>query len=60
MRSLIDKLRQSEQRFIEKLVRRRAQLNAAGHLHWTDPLHLRLSAMLRSIRRDLREAEASL
>jgi hypothetical protein len=36
------------------------KLNAAGHLHWTDPLHLRLSEMPRSIRRDLREAEASL
>jgi hypothetical protein len=60
MRSLIDQLRQSEQRFTAKLARRRAELDAVGHLHWTDPLHQRLTAMLRNIRQELSSVETSL
>jgi hypothetical protein len=60
MRLLIEQLRQSERSFMAKLARRRAELDAVGHLHWTDPLHLRLTAMLRNIRRELSDAETSL
>jgi hypothetical protein len=60
MKSLIERLRRSEQDFTKKLAYRRAALDAAGHWHWNDPLHQRLSSGLRRVRQELADAEAEL
>lgn len=58
--SLIARLRRSEQDLVGKVAYRRAALDAAGRWHWNDPLHQRLSSVLRRVRQELTDAEVEL
>lgn len=60
LHELIVKLRRSEAKFLQQLSARRSKLDAAGRMHWTDPLHQRISSLLRATRQELDNAQVEL